>query len=183
LGLFCRIFQRSFGGLFCVASAGGKGCVDAFGLETAKFLERAVEGALSGGAGTVDRDLEAVDFFFRQVFGRRDFEIGATAETPCGVDNLAGEGLFERRVGRELGEIAGLEFIKDALFFGTDEIGDREKTESGCVLRHPGAAFGRDGAVGPFGVLPIGQDLSGSSHGRATIAWGSSGMWLSCWKD
>ena len=161
LGLFCRIFGCSFSGLFCVVRAGGEGCIDAFGLETAEFLERAVERALGGGTGAVNGDLEAVEFFVRQVFGRSDFEIGAAAETPRGVDDFAGEGLFERRIGREFGEIAGLEFIKDALFFGTDEVGDREKTELRSVLRDAGSAWARDRAGGPFGILPIGQDLGG----------------------
>jgi len=118
-----------FGGLFC-----GECCVNSFGLEAAKLLERAVEGALRGGAGAVDGGLEAVEFFVRQVLRWRDFKIGAAAEAPCGVNNFTSEGLFERRVGREFGEIAGLEFTKDVLFFGANEIGDREQPEFGCIL-------------------------------------------------
>ena len=155
--------------LFCVV-CGDECGVEAFGLEAAEFLEGAVEGALGGGAGAVDGDLKAVEFFVGQVFRRSDFERGAAAETPGGVDDFAGEGLFERRIGREFGEVAGFEFIKDVLFFGADEIGDGEETEFGCVLRDAGSAFGRDRAGGVFGVLPIGQDLSGAGHCGKIIA-------------
>ena len=150
--------------MFCVVCASDKRCVEAFGLQAAEFLERAMEGALGGGAGAVDRDLKAVEFFVRQIIRRGDFETGATAKTPGSVDDFAGEGLFERRVGREFGEIAGLEFVKDMLLFRADEICDREQAEFSSVLRNAGSAFGRDRAVGPFGVLPIGQDLGGGSH-------------------
>ena len=134
LALFCRIFGRSFGGRFCVVHAGGKGCIDAFGLQTAEFLERAVEGALGCGAGAVDRDLEAVEFFVGQVFRRRDFETGAPAEAPGGVDDLAGESLLKRRAGREFEHVAGLEFIKDVALFGAYEVGNREETKFRSVL-------------------------------------------------
>jgi hypothetical protein len=81
-----------------------------FGLQAAKFLERTVECALGGGAGAVDGGLEPVEFFVRQVFGRSDFETGAAAEMPCGMDDFLSEGVFERRGGREFGEMAGFEF-------------------------------------------------------------------------
>src|SRR6185503_9291350 len=116
------------------------------------------------------------EFFVRQIIRRRDFEVGATAKAPRGVDDFARKGLFERRVGREFGYVAGLELIKDVLLFRANEIRDRKQTKSGCVLRDSGAACGRDRAGGHFGVLPISQDLSGGSHGRATITRGSSGM-------
>jgi len=112
--------------VFCGTYARCEGGVDAFGLEAAEFLEGAVEGALGGGAGAVDRDLEAIEFFVRQIFGRRGFEISAAAEAPGGVDDFTGEGLFERRVGREFGDVAGFEVIEDVLLFGADEIGDGE---------------------------------------------------------
>ena len=154
-GIHChRLFNCDFGR------------VEVFGLEAAEFLERTVEGALGGGACTIDRGLKAVEFFVGEVFRGSNFEIGATAETPGGVDDLAGEGLFERRRGREFGEVAGFEFSKDVLFFGANEVGDRKETKLSCVLRDAGFACGRDGADGPFGVLPIGQDLGGGSHGK-----------------
>ena len=146
--------------MFC-----GECCVDSFGLEAAKFLERAVEGALRGGASAVNGELEPIEFFFSQILRWSNFEIGAAAEAPCGVDNFASEGLFERRVRREFREITGLELIKDALFFRADEVRDGKEPELGCVLGYPGFTFGRDRAMGPFGVLPIGQDLSGTGHG------------------
>ena len=99
-----------------------------FGLQAAKFLERTVECALGGGAGAVDGDLETVEFFIGQVFRRSDFEIRAAAEAPGGVDDFAGEGLFERGRGREFGHVAGLEVTKDVLFFGAYEVGDGEET-------------------------------------------------------
>jgi hypothetical protein len=34
--------------------------------------------------------------------------------------------------------------------------------------------------VGPFSVLPIGQDLGGGSHGTANIIRGSGEVWLNC---
>ena len=138
-----------------------------------------MEGALGGGAGPVDGHLEAVEFFVCQIIGRRDFEVGATAETPGGVDDFAGEGLFERRFCREFDEISGFELIKDVLLFGTNEISNRKEAESGCVLRNPGFTFDRDRAVGPFGVLPSGQDLSGGRHGSVILAQASSGVCVS----
>ena len=78
--------------------------------------------------------LFSVANFVRQVFRRSDFEIGTAAKSPGGVDDFPGEGLFERRVGREFGEVAGFELIKDVAFFGVDEIRNRKKTESGRVL-------------------------------------------------
>jgi len=146
------------------------GRIEAFALQTAEFFERAMEGALGGGAGAVDRDLKAVEFFVRQIIRRRDFETGATAKTPGRVNDFAGEGLFERRVGSEFGEIAGLEFIKGVALFGADEIRDREQTEFSGVLGYPDFTFGRDRAMGPFGVLPIGQDLGGTGHCVQIIA-------------
>jgi len=80
------------------------------------------------------------------------------------MDDFAGEGLFERLVGREFGEITGLELSKDALLFGADEVGDGKETEFGCVLRDAGFPCGRDRTGGLFGVLAIGQDLSGAGH-------------------
>jgi len=110
------------------------GRVEVFGLQPAEFFERAMESALSGGAGAVDGGLEAVEFFVGQVLRRGDFETCAAAESPCGMDDLAGESLFERRYGREFGEIAGLEFTKDVLLFRADEIRDGEEAKFGCVL-------------------------------------------------
>jgi len=96
LGLFCRIlfsvlrqlppalfevvFQESVHGFGLLNHQDGR--FEVSRLDAAEFLERAVEGALGGGAGAVDRDLEAVEFFVRQIIGRRDFEVGATAESP-----------------------------------------------------------------------------------------------------
>jgi hypothetical protein len=114
-----------------------------------------VEGALGGGAGAIDRGLQAIEFFVRQVFRRTDFERGAAAETPGGLDDFAGEGLFERRGGREFGYIARFELVKDVLLFGANEVGNREETEFDRILRDTGFAFGGNGAGGPFGVLPI----------------------------
>ena len=142
------------------------GRVEVFGLEAPKFLERAVEGALGCRAGAVDRDLEAVEFFVGEIFGGSDLERGAAAEAPGGMDDFAGESLLERRCRGEFGHVAGLELIKDVLFAGADEVGDREQAMFGCVLRDAGAAFGRDRAAGVSGVLAIGQDLSGGSHRR-----------------
>jgi len=105
-----------------------------------------VEGALGGGTGAVDGDLEAVEFFVRQVFRWSDFQVSATAETPGGVDDLAGKGLFERRIGRQFQEIAGFEFVKDILFFPTNKVRDGEEPEFGRVLRYVGFPCGRDGA-------------------------------------
>ena len=82
--------------MFCCGCARDVSDVKAFGLKAAQFLEGTVEGALGGGAGAVDGDLEAVEFFVGQIVRRGDLEIGATAETPGGVDDFAGEGLFER---------------------------------------------------------------------------------------
>jgi hypothetical protein len=101
--------------------------VDAFGLKAAELLERAVEGALSGGAGSVDGDLQAIEFLVVQVFRRTDFKVGAAAETPGGVDDFASEGLLQRRIGREFIQVIGLELIEYVLFFGTDEVGDGKK--------------------------------------------------------
>jgi len=95
-------------------------------LEAAEFPKRTVEGALGGAAGAVDRDLEPVEFFVGQIVWRRNFETGAAAEAPCGVNDFAGEGLLERRAGREFEPVASLEFIKDVALFGTDEVGDGE---------------------------------------------------------
>jgi hypothetical protein len=114
-----------------------------------------VEGALGGGAGAIDRGLQAIEFFVRQVFRRTDFERGAAAETPGGLDGFVGEGLFERRGGREFGYIARFELVKDVLLFGANEVGNREETEFDRILRDTGFAFGGNGAGGPFGVLPI----------------------------
>jgi len=169
--LFCRILRSGLGGQLCGFGACGESSIQAFGLQAAKLLKGAMEGALRGGAGAVDGGLKAVEFFVAQIIRRGDFEIGAAAEAPCGMDDFAGERLLERRVGRQFGEIAGLEFIEDVTLFGADEIRDREQSKFRRILRDAGAAFGRDRAVGPFSVLPIGQDLGGSSHGSATIAW------------
>jgi hypothetical protein len=87
-----------------------------------------VEGAVRGGAGAVDGDLETVKGFVIQIFRRHGFEIRATTQAPGGLDDFSGERPLERRVWREFGEIAGLELIKDVLFFGADEIRDREET-------------------------------------------------------
>ncbi len=132
-----------------------------------------MERALCGGAGAVDGDLQAVELFVREVFRRRDFQISATAEAPGGVDDFAGEGLFERSCGREFGEVAGFELIKDVALCGTDEVGDGKETKFRCILRDTGAALGRGRAEGQFGILPIGQDLSGGSHGSVIVGSGS----------
>ena len=116
------------------------------GLKAAEFLEGAMEGALGGGAGAVDGGLKAVEFFVGQVLRRRYFETGATTEAPCGLNDLAGEGLLERGRGREFGEVAGLEFIKDVLLFRADEIRNGEETRFGCVLRNASLTCGRDRA-------------------------------------
>ena len=139
-------------------------------------------GTLGGGAGAVDRDLKAIEFFAGQVFGRSDFERGAAAEAPCGMDDFAGEGLFERGAGREFGEVAGFEFVKCVLLFGADEVGNRKEAEFRGVLRDAGFACSRDRAEGVFGVLPISEDLSGGCHERATVARGSARMSLNYWK-
>ena len=123
-----------------------------------------MEGALGRGAGAVDRDLETIEFVVGQVFRGSDFERGAAAETPGGMNDFAGESLFERGIGREFGDIAGLEFIKDVLFFRADEICDGKETEFCGILRNAGSAFGRDRAVRFFGILPIGEDLGGAGH-------------------
>jgi len=154
--LFCRNLGNGVGG--------GEGCVEPFGLQAAKFFQRPVEGALGCRAGAIDRDLETVDFFVRQILGWSYFEIGAAPQTPGGMNDFASEGLFERRVGREFSEIAGFELIKDVAFFGADEVRDREETEFGGILRDAGSPFGRDRAVGSFGILPICEDLGCGGH-------------------
>jgi hypothetical protein len=190
LGLFCKIVLNGFG---------DESCVSAFGLQAAKFLERTVKSALGGGSGAVDGGLEAVERFVVQIFRRHCFEIGAAAETPGGVDDFAGEGVLERGGGREFGQVAGFEVIKDVALFGADEVRDGEEAEFGGVLGDAGFTlvaqnarpsaglcaftFDRDRAVGPFGVLPIGQDLSLGGHAEKRIAEASSGVWLSCWKQ
>ena len=113
-----------------------------------------MEGALRGGAGAVDGDLKPIEFFVRQVFRRIRFEIGAAAETPGGVDDFAGEGLFESRVRREFGEVVGFELIKEVLFFGVDKVGDREQTKFGGVSGNGGVlAFGGDRTGGDFSAF------------------------------
>ena len=196
LGLFCRMIflnraQRPPYGLGALryraqrppyglcALRYRKSRVEAFGLEASEFFERAVERALGGGASAIDRGLEAVERFVVEILRGSNFEIGAAAETPGGMDDFACEGLFEGRTGREFNNVARFELIKDVLLFRADEVGDGKETEFGCILRDAGAAFGRDRAGGLFGILPIGQDLSGGSHGRATIAWRSKGQWRS----
>jgi len=158
------------------------GRVEVFRLKTAEFFQRAMEGALRGRTGAIDRDLKAVEFFVGQAFRRRHFEIRATTEAPCGVDDFAGKRLFERRGGREFCEIAGFEVIEDVVLFGADEIGDGEQAEFGGVFGYLSFTCGRDRAVGPFGVLPIGQDLGGGCHGSVNITQRSTGVWLNCWK-
>jgi len=96
--LFCRIARIGFERLFCVV-CGYERCVEALRLEAAEFLERPVEGALGGGAGTVDRGLERIQFFVRQVLRWSDFERGATTDTPCGMDDFPRQGLLERPAG------------------------------------------------------------------------------------
>jgi hypothetical protein len=86
--------------------------VEVFGLEAAKFFERAVKSALRRGAGAIDGDLKAVEFFAGHFLRRSDFEIGAAAETPGGMDDFARESLLERRGRREFGETAGFELIE-----------------------------------------------------------------------
>jgi hypothetical protein len=130
--------------------------LEVFRLEAAQFLQRTMKRALGRRAGAVDRDLEAVEFFVRHIFRGSRFDRGAAAETPGGVDDFSGEGLFERRRGREFRKVARFELIEDVLLFGADEAGDGEQAESGCVLGDSGLAFGRNGAGGPFGVLPVG---------------------------
>jgi hypothetical protein len=123
-----------------------------------------VQGALSSGPCAVDRDLKALELFVRHAFRRSDFERGATAKTPGGLDDFAGKGLFERSEGREFGHVAGFELRKDVLFFRADEVDDGEQTEFGCILRDAGFTCGRDGAGGLFGIQPIGQDPGGAGH-------------------
>ena len=122
------------------------GRIEAFALQTAEFFERAMESALSGGAGAVDGGLEAVEFFVGQVLRRGDFETCAAAESPCGMDDLAGESLFERRRWREFGDVAGLELVEYVLFFRADEIRDGEETKFGRILQNASLAGGRDRA-------------------------------------
>ena len=155
--------------MFCCGCTRDITDVEAFRLEAAEFLKGAVEGALRGGAGAVDGSLQAIEFFVRQIFRRIRFEIGAAAEAPGRVDDFASEGLFERRVGREFGEIAGLEFIKYVPLFGTDEIRHRKETKFRRILGYTGFTRGRDRAMGPFGILPIGEDLSGGSHLKTRV--------------
>ncbi len=126
------LFQESVHGFGLLEHEDGG--FEVSGLEAAEFLQRAVEGALGGGAGAVDRGLEAVEVLVTEVFRRGDFQIGAAAKTPCGVDDFAGEGLFKRCYRREFGHVAGLEAFKDVLFFGTHEIRDGEETEFDGVL-------------------------------------------------
>ena len=109
--------------------------------------------ALCGGVGAIDGDLKAVEFFAGQVFRRSDFQTGAAAETPSGMDDFAGEGLFKRRRGNEFGEIAGFELIKDVLLFGADEISDGKETAFGSVVGDAGFSFDSDRAVGDFDTL------------------------------
>ena len=151
--------EKRFRWLFC-----GERCVNSFGLEATELFQRAVECALGGRASAVDGGLQAIEFFFSQILRRSNFDIGAAAQAPCGVDDFASEGLFERRVGRQFGEISGFELTEDVPLFGTDEVGDGKQPELSGILRNAGFACGRDSAMGPFGILPIGQDLSGAGR-------------------
>jgi hypothetical protein len=162
LAIFEIFHEKGIGGHSLLNHKGGR--MEVFGLEAAQFLERPMESTLRGGAGAINRDLEAIERFFVDVLRRSGFERGAAAQTPRGLDDFTGEGLFERRDGREFGQVAALELIKDVLFFGADEVGDRKKSEFDGVLGNAGFTFGRDGADGPFGILPIGQDLGGAAH-------------------
>ncbi|HTA42306.1 MAG TPA: hypothetical protein VK789_07660 [Bryobacteraceae bacterium] len=92
-----------------VGVEGGREAFDAdlaFGLETAQFVGCAQELALGFASGAVDGGLGAgQERVFRFVAGGRfhlRFGDSAAAETPGGVDDFGGEGLFERALGTKI---------------------------------------------------------------------------------
>jgi hypothetical protein len=148
LGLFCK--NRC--GLFATA------------LDFAQFGERAGEDAEGSCAGAFDGLLGLFDREGAVFQSQGGFDGGATAESPGGVDDFGGEGLFDGAHGSEVGFVGGGEFGVDRGFLAQDEVACGEKTGGDGVAGDTGFALIRNRTSRCQRVRAVGDQLGIGCH-------------------